>query len=201
PRSLKTAVRIMLTSRQPFWLGWGPELNYLYNDPYKAIIGGRHPSALGKPFREVWPEIWHQIGPMADTVMTRDQGTYVEAQLLIMERHGYQEETYYTFSYSPVPGDDGRTAGLICANTDDTRRVIGERQLGTLRELAARTANARTWEDACTLSAQALATNARDLPFAIIYVDGGLVCAAGIDEKRAAALPLAVAETALETRV
>jgi hypothetical protein len=82
PRSLKTAVRIMLTSRQPFWLGWGPELTYLYNDPYKSIIGGRHPSALGKPFREVWPETWHLIGPMADKVMTRDEGTYVEAMLL-----------------------------------------------------------------------------------------------------------------------
>ena len=201
PRSLKTAVRIMLTSRQPFWLGWGRELTYLYNDPYKSIIGGRHPSALGKPFREVWPEIWHQIGPMADTVMTRDEGTYVEAQLLIMERHGYQEETYYTFSYSPVPGDDGRTAGLICANTDDTRRVIGERQLATLRELAARTANARTWQEACTLSAEALMTNPRDLPFAVIYVDGALVCAAGIGAAQAAALQLPVTSGDAETRL
>src|SRR5499426_598264 len=181
PRELKTAVRIMLTSRQPFWLGWGPELIYLYNDPYKSIIGGRHPSALGKPFLEVWPEIWHTIGPMADTVMTRDQGTYVEAQLLIMERHGYQEETYYTFSYSPVPGDDGRTAGLICANTDDTRRVVGERQVATLRELAARIGNARTWQEACRLSAQALATNPQDLPFVLVYVDGALTGAAGIE--------------------
>jgi len=201
PRSLKTAVRIMLTSRQPFWLGWGPELTYLYNDPYKSIIGGRHPHALGKPFREVWPEIWHQIGPMADTVMTRDEGTYVEAQLLIMERHGYQEETYYTFSYSPVPGDDGRTAGLICANTDDTRRVIGERQLATLSELAARTANARSWQEACTLSAQALGTNTQDLPFALVYVEGALVGASGIDAAHAAALPLPIAGGATETRV
>jgi signal transduction histidine kinase len=201
PRSLKTAVRIMLTSRQPFWLGWGPELIYLYNDPYKSIIGGRHPSALGKPFREVWPEIWHTIGPMADTVMTRDQGTYVEAQLLIMERHGYQEETYYTFSYSPVPGDDGRTAGLICANTDDTRRVIGERQIATLRELASRTANARTWQEACQLSAAALATNPRDLPFAVLYVDNAFVCAAGIEREHAAALPLPIAESTEETCV
>ena len=117
PRSLKTAVRIMLTSRQPFWLGWGPELTYLYNDPYKSIIGGRHPSAFAQPAREVWPEIWHEIGPMVDTVMQRDQGTYVEAQLLIMERHGFAEETYYTYSYTPVPDDDGRTGGIICAAT------------------------------------------------------------------------------------
>jgi len=201
PRALKTAVRIMLTSRQPFWLGWGPELTYLYNDPYKSIIGGRHPSALGKPFREVLPETWHLIGPMADKVMTRDEGTYVEAMLLIMERHGYQEETYYTFSYSPVPGDDGRTAGLICANTDDTRRVIGERQIGTLRELASRTANARTWLEACTLSAEALATNPRDLPFAVLYVDDGIVCAAGMEKERAAALSLPIAESAANARV
>src|SRR5678816_4359622 len=136
PRSLKTAVRILLTSRQPFWLGWGPELTYLYNDPYKSIIGGKHPHALARPFAEVWREIWDVVGPMADAVMTRDEGIYVEAQQLIMERHGYQEETYYTFSYSPVPGDDGRTAGLICANTDDTRRVLGERQLETLRTVS-----------------------------------------------------------------
>jgi signal transduction histidine kinase/DNA-binding response OmpR family regulator len=170
PRSLKTAVRIMLTSRQPFWLGWGPELTYLYNDPYKSIIGGKHPQALGRPFREVWREIWDVIGPMAETVMTRDEGTYVEAQMLIMERHGYQEETYYTFSYSPIPGDDGGTAGIICANTDDTRRVIGERQLETLRQLSVRPADARTAETACALSIEALADNARDLPFVLLYL-------------------------------
>ncbi|HWP07124.1 MAG TPA: ATP-binding protein [Polyangiaceae bacterium] len=170
PRSLKTAVRIMLTSRQPFWLGWGPELTYLYNDPYKSIIGGKHPRALGRPFREVWSEIWDVIGPMAETVMTRDEGTYVEAQMLIMERHGYQEETYYTFSYSPIPGDDGGTAGLICANTDDTGRVIGERQLETLRQLSVRAADARSAEAACALSVEALTENARDLPFVLLYL-------------------------------
>ena len=75
--------------------------------------------------------------------MAGDEGIYVESQLLIMERHGYREETYYTFSYSPIPDDDGTAGGIICANTDDTRRVIGERQLALLRELAAGTANAQ----------------------------------------------------------
>ena len=170
PRSLKTAVRIMLTSRQPIWLGWGPELTYLYNDPYKSIIGGKHPRALGRPFREVWHEIWNVVGPMAATVMTRDEGIYVEAQFLVMERHGYQEETYYTFSYSPIPGDDGGTAGLICANTDDTRRVLGERQLETLRQLSVRAADARNAEEACLLSVHALGENTRDLPFVLLYL-------------------------------
>src|SRR5690242_4907353 len=156
PRSLRTAVRILLTSRQPFWLGWGPELTYFYNDPYKSIIGGKHPQALGQPFKVVWREIWDVVGPMADHVMGFNEGTYVEAQLLIMERHGYPEETYYTFSYSPVTDDDGGQAGLICANTDDTRRVIGERQLATLKDLAAGTAKALNRATACQLSVDAL---------------------------------------------
>ena len=117
PQSLKTAVRIMLTSRQPIWIGWGEDLIYLYNDPYKSIIGGKDAWALGRPTAEVWREIWDDIGPMLSKAMQGDEGTYVEAQLLIMERYGYPEETYYTFSYSPIPNDDGSPGGIICANT------------------------------------------------------------------------------------
>ena len=95
PQSLKTAVRIMLTSRQPIWIGWGPELIYLYNDAYKSIIGGKHPHALGKPTKEVWKEIWAEIDPLLATAMGGVEGTYVEEQLLLMERNGYPEETYY----------------------------------------------------------------------------------------------------------
>ncbi len=170
PRSLKTAVRIMLTSRQPIWIGWGSELIYLYNDAYRSIIGGKHPWALGQPTRVVWREIWPEIGPMLATAMRGDEGTYVEQQLLIMERNGYPEETYYTFSYSPVPNDDGGVGGIICANTDDTQRVITERQLDLLRQLAASTADARSWSDACERAAHAMRHNPRDLPFALIYL-------------------------------
>ncbi|WP_050990899.1 response regulator [Bradyrhizobium genomosp. I (2014)] len=170
PQSLKTAVRIMLTSRQPIWIGWGEQLIYLYNDPYKSIIGGKHPWALGKPTAEVWREIWPEIGPMLSTAMGGVEGTYVEEQLLIMERHGYAEETYYTFSYSPIPDDDGTPGGIICANTDDTQRVIGERQVRLLRELAARTVDARTWSEACQRSVAALATDPHDLTFALLYM-------------------------------
>jgi PAS domain S-box-containing protein len=170
PQSLKTAVGIMFASRQPIWLGWGQQLIKLYNDPYKAIVGGKHPTALGQPASVVWREIWDAIGPMLTTAMGGVEGTYVEAQLLIMERNGYPEETYYTFSYSPIPGDEGGAGGIFCANTDDTRRVIGERQLNLLRDLAAKTADARTVADACALSTAALATNPYDLPFAMIYL-------------------------------
>jgi signal transduction histidine kinase/PAS domain-containing protein len=170
PQALRTSVRILLTSRQPMFVWWGEELINLYNDAYKSIVGGKHPQALGQPASVVWREIWDQVGPRARSAMTANEGTYDEALLLIMERHGYPEETYYTFSYSPVPSDTGEAGGILCANTDDTQRIIGARQVALLRELAARTADARTIADACSFSAQSLETNLRDLPFALIYL-------------------------------
>ncbi|WKL57670.1 response regulator [Asticcacaulis sp. ZE23SCel15] len=193
PRSLKTAIRIMLTSRQPIWVGWGAELTYFYNDAYKSIIGGKHPWALGKPVSEVWREIWFDIEPLLAKAMTGDEGIYVEDQLLIMERNGYPEETYYTFSYSPIPDDDGGVGGIICANTDDTQRVIGERQLALLRDLAAKTANCRTAEDVFAQADKALCSNAHDMPFSLFYCLTGdapkLKMACGLDQEHAATDP------------
>ncbi len=170
PQNLQTIVRIMLTSRQPIWIGWGPVLIKLYNDPYKSIVGGKHPKALGQPASAVWRDIWNDIEPMLRQVMDKDEGTYVESQLLIMERYGYAEETYYTFSYNPVPSAQGGVAGMICTNTDDTRRVIGERQLALLQTLTAESVDARTIQDACQLAARSLKQNSHDLPFALIYM-------------------------------
>ena len=173
PRSLLMAVRIMLASRQPVWIGWGKDLIFLYNDPYKAIVGGKHGWALGRPTREVWSEIWQHISPLLDTALGGEHGTYSEAQLLIMERHGYREETYYTFSYSPVPSDDGSIGGIFCANTEDTQRVVSERQLALLQQMAASTASAQTMDEACRSSAEAIATDLKDMPFALVYLDDG----------------------------
>jgi len=170
PESLKTCVRIILTSRQPMFVWWGEQLINLYNDAYRSIVGGKHPTALGQPASTVWREIWDQVSPRAERAMRGNEGTYDEALLLIMERHGYQEETYYTFSYSPVPNERGGTGGIICANTDDTQRIIGERRMALLRDLAARTVDARRPEEACAQAAAALADDDRDLPFALIYL-------------------------------
>ncbi len=169
PQSLKTAVRIMLTSRQPIWVGWGRELIYLYNDAYFSIIGGKHPWALGRPTREVWSEIWPEIGPMLTTAMGGVEGTYVEEQLLIMERNGYAEETYYTFSYSPIPDDDDTPGGIICANSDDTNRVVSERQLALLSRVSTAIVDARTWREACERTLAGIGDDSRDLVFTALY--------------------------------
>lgn len=167
PQSLRTCIRIMLTSRQPIWIGWGKELIKFYNDPYKAIVGGKHPWALGKPASVVWKDIWRDIEPMLKQVMEKDEGTYVESQLLIMERNGYPEETYYTFSYTPIPGDNGKTEGMFCANTDDTDKIISERQLKTLTQLGKRLSDCRSNADIIEKTIATLEENPHDFPFAI----------------------------------
>jgi PAS domain S-box-containing protein len=169
PQSLKTCVRVVLTSQQPMFVWWGPELINLYNDAYISIIGGKHPQALGQPASVVWHEIWDAVEPRVGTCMRENKGTYDEALLLIMHRHGYDEETYYTFSYSPVPDDSGVPGGILCANTDDTGRIIGQRQLALLRSLAEATSDARTLTEVFRHAAHALASNPRDLPFALLY--------------------------------
>ena len=173
PHSLRTCVRIMLTSRQPIWIGWGKELIKLYNDPYLAIVGGKHPRALGAPASVVWKDIWRDIEPMLKKVMENDEGTYVESQLLIMERNGYPEETYYTFSYTPIPGDHGGTAGMICANTDDTDRIISERQLKTLTQLGKNLANCLSDEEVVHKVIDSVRDNQYDFPYAIFYSISG----------------------------
>lgn len=169
PQSLRTCVRIMLTSRQPIWIGWGKELIKLYNDPYKTIVGGKHPWALGSPSAVVWKEIWEHIGVMLKKAMERGEGTYVESQLLVMHRNGYPEETYYTFSYTPIPGDDGRTAGIICANTDDTDRIISERQLRTLTALGKNLLNLQSDEEIISNTIESLKDNPHDFPYVLFY--------------------------------
>ena len=170
PQSLKTAVRIILTSRYAMFVWWGRKLVNLYNDPYRAFLGAKHPDALGKSARDVWAEIWDQIGPRTDSVLLRGESTYDEALPLMMTRHGYLEETYFTFSYSPLPDDQGKVGGLFCAVTEETEQVIGERRLRLLREIAAAMAESRTPAQVCQAAAACLASARRDLPFTLIYL-------------------------------
>jgi PAS domain S-box-containing protein len=172
PRSLRTSVKIMLDSRYAMWLGWGPEFTFFYNDAYAAMtLGPKHPWALGRSAREVWSEIWGDIGPRAESVIRTGRATWDKGLLLFLQRRGFPEETYHTFSYSPIPDDAGGVGGMLCVVTEDTERTIGERRLRTLRELAARTTEeAKSVEDACQSAARTLAEDPLDLPFVLIYL-------------------------------
>src|SRR3954453_6164742 len=170
PRSLTTALRILVTSRFAMWMAWGADLTFFCNDAYRRdTLGEKYPWALGRPAREVWAEIWPDIGPRIETVMDTGVATWDVALQLFLERSGFAEETYHTFSYSPLTDDDGRIAGMLCVVSEDTERVIGERRLATLRDLGS-VATTLTEEEVLATAARHLAANAQDLPFALTYL-------------------------------
>jgi PAS domain S-box-containing protein len=127
PQSLKTAVEILLSSKFPMFLAWGLELRLLYNDAYGHLLGGKHPAALGHAFEDVWAEIWSDVEPMVRRALA-GEATYWDNLPLTMTRKGYSEQTWFTFSYSPLRGDDGRIAGMFCAVVETTDTVLAERR-------------------------------------------------------------------------
>ena len=126
PLSLRSIVNLMLNSGFPMFLAWGPDLTFLYNDPYTDILGSKHPAALGRPFQEIWSEIWADVGPLAERALA-GQAVWQDDLPLVMERHGYPEQTWFTFSYSPALDDDGKTVGVFCACTETTEKVLAVR--------------------------------------------------------------------------
>jgi PAS domain S-box-containing protein len=187
PQSLKTVVRMLLTSRFAMWMSWGPELTFFYNDAYaRMTLGKKHPWALGKRSQQVWAEIWSDIGPRIQKVLDSGEATWDEALLLFLERSGYREETYHTFSYSPLSDDDGKVAGHLCVVSEETERVIGERRLSTLRSLAAELNTTIAEKEVCESIVRSLSENQQDLPFSLTYLfseDGkqaSLACQTGI---------------------
>jgi len=128
PQSLRTAVSIMLNSGHPMFVAWGPELGFLYNDAYSQILGDKHPAALGRRFQDVWSDIWSDIWPLIETALS-GEATWSEDLLLRMFRHGFWEDTWWTFSYSPVRDESGAVGGMFCACTETTAKVLGERRL------------------------------------------------------------------------
>jgi signal transduction histidine kinase/CheY-like chemotaxis protein len=125
PQALRTVVALMLNSKFPMFVAWGPELAFLYNEPYIDILGAKHPAAMGRPFKEIWAEIWDDIGPLAERAL-RGEATYRDDLLLRMRRHGYDEDTWFTFSYSPVRDERGTIHGVYCACVETTTQVLAE---------------------------------------------------------------------------
>jgi PAS domain S-box-containing protein len=168
PAGLKVPLGMMLTSRFEMWLGWGADLAFFYNDAYIPTLGVKHPDAIGRPLRLVWREIFAQLEGRFNAVMREGTATWDKALMLLLERSGYPEETYHTFSYSPLRGDSGAVEGLMCVVTEETERVLSERRLETLRNLATELVAVRTREQILNGAQAALATNPHDFPFGCV---------------------------------
>ncbi len=169
PQSLRTAVSIMLSSKIPMMIHWGPELIHFYNDGYAAIMQTKHPGALGEPAYPWWAEMWDFLTPIFDQVRAGET-TYFKDQLVLPNRRGFIEEAYFTFSHSPIYNEAGEVGGIYATAIETTTDVVNHRRLAMLSHLAASTAQAHTPALACQAVATSLATNPRDVPFALLYL-------------------------------
>jgi signal transduction histidine kinase/DNA-binding response OmpR family regulator len=172
PQSLRTALSILLESGFPMYIAWGKEFTQFYNDAYRPILGStKHPTAMGIGTRETFAEIWDIIGPMFEGVM-QGKSVSVTDFLLPLDRHGFAEECYFIFSYSPIREETGDVGGVLVTVTETTERVLGARRMETLHRLAGETMTSASSRAACAAAASVLASNAADLPFVLLYLVG-----------------------------
>lgn len=139
PSSLKTTLALCLGSPFPMAIYWGPELRLLYNDGWAPIPGPRHPDALGRPAREVWPDIWSIVGPQFGEVMATGRAYATSEEMLPMARFGRLEESYWDYSFTPIADEDGRIAGILNQGQEVTARVHARRRDTLMLELGERT--------------------------------------------------------------
>lgn len=170
PQSLKATIRTIMASRYPMILLWGEDLIQIYNEAYTGLIGAKHPYAFGRSIKETQRESWETIGPMIKQVMSTGISNWVPAQLLAVNRSGYNEETYFSLSYSAVEDDNNTIRGMLCVCSEVTQQVIGERRLRLQRDLAAKAGETKSVETVCTDIAAAVADYPNDVPFMLLYM-------------------------------
>lgn len=170
PRSLRNHLDMILELPTAAIIFWGPDGIQLYNDGYAVIMGPRHPRYLGAPFRDCWPEAYGTIDPWMRRVLRGGETVEVRRTLVPLTRYGFAEESYFTFTFSPLRDDEGRIAGILQLVTEVTGAVLAERRASALHELSNLTALAKTPEDAARLATEALGRHAADLPFTILYL-------------------------------
>jgi signal transduction histidine kinase len=194
PQSLRTTVSLCLASNFPISLAWGPRHVQIYNDGYWPICGEKHPHAMGKDFSECWASAWPVIGEAFSRALAGET-SFLENQRMFLDRNGYLEEAFFTFSFSPIRDETG-VAGLFHSVTETTGRMLSERRTRALRDLAAHAGKAQTMEEACTLAAQTLSDYQLDLPFVLFYLldprgkEARLIASAGLPHGSVASPPI-----------
>ncbi|MGV9804629.1 PP2C family protein-serine/threonine phosphatase [Micromonospora chersina] len=163
-RTLRAAVDVTLHTRFPVTLFWGPEFVMIYNEAYVELIGHKHPAALGAPAARVFPEIWDVIGPMLASVRSTRRATWTRDMRLLMDRHGYPEECFFTFSYSAARGPGGQVEGVIDIATETTAQVLSERRLILLAGLSDALSKLEEPAEILDRALQVLRTDPEDLP-------------------------------------
>lgn len=168
PQSLRTTVSLCLASNFPINIIWGADHSQIYNDGYRVVCGEVHPQALGEPYTKTWASAWPAIGqPFHDALA--GQTSFLENQRMFLFRNGYLEETFFTFSLSPIRDETGGIGGLFHPVTETTASMLAERRTRLLRDLNASLGEARTTADLFARAIEALAGYEFDVPFALLY--------------------------------
>lgn len=170
PSSFTSTLGIVVSARFPMAIYWAKEGWLFYNDAWSPILGQKHPWALGKSAREVWPEIWDAIEPDFRTVLERGEATWRSDQLLPMQRFGYTEECYFDYTFNPIRGAAGAVEGILNVVQETTERVLAERRTRFLRELSTATATAKSESEACGFAIRAFQSDPQDFPFAQLHL-------------------------------
>jgi signal transduction histidine kinase len=169
PQSLLTSLSICLNSRFIVAILWGADLRMFYNDLYIPILGKKHPNVLGHPCSEIFSEIWETVGPMLQSVFNNAQSIAASNLLLPINRTGYVEECYFSFSYSPVRGESGNIEGVTVIASEVTEEVISARRLKLLNTLSTQVTKTQGFAETCQSALESLANDQHDMPFALLY--------------------------------
>ena len=196
---LRMMVRLLLSNRFPLLLWWGPHYCQLYNDPYRPVLGDKHPASMGQRASECFSEIWDVIGPLIQTPFNGGSATWMDDLQLEYIRYDRLEEAHFTVAYSPVPDEtvSSGIGGVLATVHEITWQVVGQRRLSALRDLGSRSGEAKTAKEACFIAARTLGGYPEDVPFALFYLLDGdrkqahLAGAAGTEMGRAES-PLAI---------
>ena len=129
PAGLRTSIDLMLPSPAQMLVFWGPQLFAFYNDAYAPTIGQKHPAALGAAAAHTWAEVWYDLGPLLRRVLENGESVAAKDRPFQLNRHGYLEAVFFDISSSPIRGDSGEVAGVLCIVEETTRRVLAARTL------------------------------------------------------------------------
>jgi signal transduction histidine kinase len=169
-QSLKSVVKTLLASSYPMILTWGKDFIQIYNDAYSQLIGDKHPAALGIDIRITLAEAWDTLGPMIETVMATGVANWTPALLLLLERSGYREESYFNVSHAPAEDDSGEIVGMLAVCSEVTQQVLGDRRLRLLRDLSSKAGESQSVKATCRNALSVIASLPMDVPFALLYL-------------------------------
>ncbi len=183
PQSLRTSVSLCLSSTFPILIAWGPETIQIYNDSYRPICGAKHPESMGMNFRICWETALPVVGD-AFTRGEHGEGTYINDQRMFLDRYGYLEEAWMTFSFAPIRDESGGVGGIFHPITETTVKMLSGRRTQALRDLSAVINKAKTVEEIGRMTEHKYSDYNLDVPFLLFYQynDGKatLISAAGI---------------------